>query len=413
MMAWRHAGTEMMVRVVSDAGRLRPYLRAWEQLAEQALEPNVFYEPWMLLPALQVYGRQAPLEFVLVFQRPLGVPTAPEQLCGFFPFERRGGYKDIPAATLRLWHHPHCYLSTPLLHSQHSRPTLAALVHWLRHDVEGASLVELARIPAEGAFAALLAETAAAFDLPTHMENVHTRAFFCLRDDGDNYIRAALSRSHRKDLRRKERRLGAEGDLHFVTLEPGDDLDAWNDAFLSTEASGWKGRQGTALACSEADRVFFLQATHEAHRRGRLRMFGLQLDGQFIALSCHFRAGLGSYYFKTAFDERYAACSPGRLLEVEKIRWLHAERGIAWEDSCTHAENHQLNVLWLDRRSIATQVLSTGRPWGNLVVSALPWLERVYRRCFRKEPRMAFQPGRKRDFAYDPSPVAFCSREQE
>ena len=41
--------TTVIVADRDDA--LEPYVPAWDSLAAGALEPNVFYEPWMLRPA--------------------------------------------------------------------------------------------------------------------------------------------------------------------------------------------------------------------------------------------------------------------------------------------------------------------------------------------------------------------------
>ena len=42
---------EMSVVVVDDLKSLEEHVAAWEDLAEQPLEPNPFYEAWMLMPA--------------------------------------------------------------------------------------------------------------------------------------------------------------------------------------------------------------------------------------------------------------------------------------------------------------------------------------------------------------------------
>ncbi len=42
--------------VVRDVEELDSYVPAWEKLAADAIEPNVFYEPWMLIPAIRSLG---------------------------------------------------------------------------------------------------------------------------------------------------------------------------------------------------------------------------------------------------------------------------------------------------------------------------------------------------------------------
>src|SRR5207302_8109547 len=137
-----------------------------------------------------------------------------------------------------------------------------------------------------------------------------TRALFRPRENGDAYLQAALSGDYRKKLRRWKRRLSEMGKLDFVALEDGDDPAAWAEKFLQVEASGWKGKAGTALASNEADREFFVQSVATAHRRGRLDLTFLRLDGRTLAAKCCFLAPPGAFAFKIAFNEDYAKCAP-------------------------------------------------------------------------------------------------------
>ena len=51
----------MSVVIVDDLTALEKHIAAWEELAAAAIEPNVFYEPWMLMPALRAYGNSRAL----------------------------------------------------------------------------------------------------------------------------------------------------------------------------------------------------------------------------------------------------------------------------------------------------------------------------------------------------------------
>ena len=42
-------------------------MAAWNELAAAALEPNVFYEPWMMLPAIDSFARGEKLRYVLMY----------------------------------------------------------------------------------------------------------------------------------------------------------------------------------------------------------------------------------------------------------------------------------------------------------------------------------------------------------
>lgn len=74
----------------------------------------------------------------------------------------------------------------------------------------------------------------------------------------------------RRDLRRREKRLLEAGEVKRVALRTREELPRWIDEFLALEASGWKGRRGSALACSEVNLRFAKELFTRAFERGRL-----------------------------------------------------------------------------------------------------------------------------------------------
>jgi CelD/BcsL family acetyltransferase involved in cellulose biosynthesis len=381
----------LTVLVVKNRSALAQHVSAWDDLATAALEPNPFYESWLFLPAVQAFGAGQDLQFVLVFargdsQRPL--------LCGFFPLQRRRHYRGLPVNVVSLWRHKHCFLCTPLLRAGYAPQTLTALFDWLVTAARGAALVEFAHVTGDGPFQQILAEHCAALARPRHVAEQTTRAFFRPRASAEVYLREVLSGTHRRALKRRHKRLAEAGHLQSIHLTAGADVDAWMETFQRLEVGGWKGSKGTALACSPADRAFFTAAARAAFRRGRLLMTALHLDGRPIACRCSFIAGAGSFAFKSAFDEQYAPFSPGVLLELENLRYLHSAADIAWMDSCAEPENAMINRLWKERRTMQTVVVATGRKPGDLVVALLPWLRWLKRTLFgRGRVRSAEPPG--------------------
>jgi hypothetical protein len=178
------------------------------------------------------------------------------------------------------------------------------------------------------------------------------------------------------------------GELRNRVLGPDGDAAAWIDSFLKLEASGWKGREGSAFASSDSTRRFFQEVAAEAFRRQRLMMLALEIDGKPIAQKFNLLAGRGSFAFKIAYDEAYAPYSPGLQLEIENIRRLHEMTETDWMDSCAIADHPVLSNLWLDGATVQTVVISTGRFGGDLLVSLFPlirWINR--KRLALKNPR--------------------------
>jgi CelD/BcsL family acetyltransferase involved in cellulose biosynthesis len=360
----------LRIEVASGIEELRPHVAAWDALAAEALEPNVFYESWMLLPALEAFGKGHRFAFVLVFE---GEGHA-ARLCGFFPFERRRHYKGLPMPVLTLWKYVHCFLSTPLLSADRALGCLQAVVAWAASDRRGAPLLELRQIPGDGAFQACLAEGLERAARRNFVYGQFVRPLLVTCSDGESYLRSALASRSRRKLERRWRRLAEGGRLEVDVLGRGGDVETWTDEFLRLEASGWKGRAGSALACSAAGRRFFTSVTREAHARGRLMMLALRLNGRPVAQQCGFLAADGAFSFKVAYDERYARFSPGVLAEMANIRQLHRRRRVKWMDSCAVLNNGVTNRLWTQRRGLESVVVSTGGAASDVVVAALPLL---------------------------------------
>jgi hypothetical protein len=366
----RNAG--LSVTVACSAAELAEHTEALEELATAALEPNVFYEPWMFLPAIEAYATDSPLQFVLVY-------SGSSKLCGFFPLERGHRWRGLPVRAARIWRHLHCVLGTPLIRADQARECWAFLLDWLANDPDGAALLELPFVTGDGPFQQLLINDAHERGTLSFCVESFTRALFRPRGNGDEYVAAALSSKHRNELKRHERRLSEFGPLRYETLVPEGDAEGWINAFLDLEARGWKGREGTALDRQDADRRFFQTFCRAAVRRGRLQMLGLFLGDRPVAFKCNLLAGEGAIAFKIAFDEEFARHSPGVLLELFTTYYLHKQPAPSWMDSCAIPDHPMINRLWLDRRTIQTILVSTGRRPGDFVVSLLPTLRWIKR----------------------------------
>lgn len=367
----------MQIKVISDVEELLPYIPAWEQLAGVSLEPNPFYEHWMLMPAVRCFGQGRSLRFVLIFRDDPARPSSAPLLCGFFPLERQQWYLNLPISGWSLWKHRHCFLTTPLMHAEHARETLAALFDWLASADGNCSLLELRHVPGEGKFHQLFIDHLHQTSAVPLMWECFTRAFFEPMAGGDEYLSAALTGKQRSEMRRRVRLLSEKGPLQYSVLEPDGDIRLWSETFLKLEASGWKGREGSALACQDTDRTFFLDVMAEGFRLNRLLLPAMVLDGAPIAMNSFLLAGQGAFYFKTGFDEQYAKLGPGFYLECETIRDLHRRPEIRWMDTCTNSENDVYNRLFLHRKTIQTLLVPVGKGPGTMAVSAIPLLRSV------------------------------------
>ena len=360
--------------VVRDLQALSRFVPAWEELAAAALEPNVFYEHWMLLPALEAFGAGKDISIVLVLIHDPHNPDAPAKLGGLFPLEQIPRYKKLMVSVLSLWQHAHCYVCTPLVRADAARECMVEFFQWLRSGGANASLLELRCISGDGRFHKLLVDLSNELGLRSCITDIFTRGLWRERNDKNTLPESAVPGELRRRLRRKERRLSERGRVEHLAMRPEDDIGRWIDEFLRIEASGWKGQSGSALASSERGRRYFTEIATSAFRRGRLLMLGLNFDGLPIARRCAFVAGEGSFAFKTAYDEEFADFSPGAILEMDSIRQLQTLPAVRWMDSCATADNLLVNRLSNDRKTIQSLTVGGGA-LGELVVSGLPLLQ--------------------------------------
>jgi len=117
-----------------------------------------------------------------------------------------------------------------------------------------------------------------------------------------------------------------------VRLEDWKDIDPLRQTLYDVEASGWKGRQGTAMAQSESVKAFYDRLMYEFSKRGFLRVFVLKVDGEVIAfeLTTLYRGVLSS--LKVGFRESHADFSPGQILRYRFLPWAFAEPGVLFYD---------------------------------------------------------------------------------
>ncbi|HET7197486.1 MAG TPA: GNAT family N-acetyltransferase [Burkholderiales bacterium] len=358
------------VEILADAAALRALVPQWEALAAEAAEPNPFYEHWMLLPALEAYGADG---FRCAAVRLDGT------LAGLFPLRAEARWRRLPVRGARSWRHRNMLIGAPLVRAKTARECWRALF-----EARVAPLLELEWLPADGPLYGALAEAAGEGGHPWVVTDAYTRALLVRGRDP----RGRFNSNMKNNVRRWHARLAARGEVRAVQLGADGDPAAWLDEFMRLEASGWKGKAGTALACREDDRRFVAAVFPEAFRRGRLLVTGLDLGGRPLARHCMLAGGEGAFTFKIAYDEAFADCSPGILADVENVRWFMESAGPAWIDSNTARENTSYGRVWKDRRTVqrlaiglhgAGRVAVAALPLLRLLKPSLPWGRKAFR----------------------------------
>jgi CelD/BcsL family acetyltransferase involved in cellulose biosynthesis len=375
---WTEPASGFRVTQLAGTDSLAPHWTSIADLSARALEPNPFYEPWMLSSVLERVVSSADLLFLLVFKNE---PSARNpRLCGFFPVAPFTRHHGLPVRGFRLLGHMYCFVGAPLI----DRDTASEV---LRHFFSacrafGAALVELPMMPSGGRFHQALVDVLHQQRLASRIERRYLRALYRVPTSPAGYLAESLSGKTRKQLRRQLERLAEIGVVEYSTVESADDPEAWLDEFLDLEAKGWKGKEKTAVASSPEHLRFFMEAGKRALERHAMFGSALRLDGRMIAGRIVVRSAEGSYLFKIAYDEQLAAFSPGTLLELQTMEHGLPD-GVEWTDSCTSASNQVFRRLWLHNRIIEHIVVSPRSVAGDLAIGLVPVLRWIRDRLKR------------------------------
>ncbi len=329
---------------------LAPVAGEWRELAERALEPNVFYEPAFALAAAPVFARDAGA--LLVWSA-----ASPRRLLGFFPARietRRYGFGPPLLVGLT---HPYGPLGVPLVEREAAEPIVAAWLAHLAGDTALPGLVLLPYLTENGAFATVLEPILRRAQMPFADFDRHQRALLAPSGERPLYVERALGQHRRKELRRRWRRLSEAGAVALSTAIDTTAIAAATEYFLALEASGWKGRAGTAAADREDLQGFVRQAVNGLAEEGKVSIERLLVDGRAIAAAILLRSGRCAWFWKIAYDEKFARFSPGVMLSVALTEELVENAGIVRADSCATADHPMIDHIWRERLELCNRLI--------------------------------------------------------
>ena len=119
-----------------------------------------------------------------------------------------------------------------------------------------------------------------------------------------------LGSKHRKNLRQARNRLQQQGDHDSVFLTGKEVSQDTLEAFARIEASGWKGREGTAILNRPGVMAYCADLCRNLAQRGWLEWHFLRVGDRNIAATLAIRCGTNLVMAKVAYDEAFARCSP-------------------------------------------------------------------------------------------------------
>jgi CelD/BcsL family acetyltransferase involved in cellulose biosynthesis len=311
---------------------------AWRALAMRAAEPTAFAEIWFMRASIAHLPLPAGARLLAVWRG--------ADMLGLLPLMTARHYGRVPVENVQNWVHYHCFLGTPLVRKGDEEQFWHAALETIDKSAWASSFLHLSGLVADGPVLAALGRVRRA-------DIVHRSERALLDSDlsPSAYYETHVRKKKRKEIGRLQARLREQGNVTFEHLATDGPVDTWIEAFLTLEASGWKGRAGTALNEDPATSAFFTAAVQGAFAARKLAMLRLTVNGEPIAMLVNFITSPGSFSFKIAFDEGYARFSPGVLIQLENLDILN-RKDVSWMDSCASEDHPMINSLWAERRDI-------------------------------------------------------------
>lgn len=367
--------------VVLDADGVRGIApAAWDGLASNALECNPWLSRQMVLAGLDALEAKAGYHALALYK------TDSDELIGFLPFRVRGfGPLAVGRPALNLYQ----VGGTPLISREHTPLALTGLLQMMAAGQQIPRRWMFPHVALDGMFRERLTTKAERAGLDIGVAAVYQRPV--LRRDAEDFsdhVATVVGKKRVKDIERNLRRLAQEGTVEFERVSEPQAVAARVEDFLRIEASGWKGKRGTAFLSRPRDASFARRAYGGMpDAAGLASVDSLLLDGEPIAISINISTGQTLFAPKCAFDERYRKFGPGMVLEYKVIEAFFAEDAHSEMDAATTVDDHIISELWGKTRPMGTLVVG---PAGlatrglarsiDIVAKARTWLKRIFRR---------------------------------
>ncbi|MBR1169897.1 GNAT family N-acetyltransferase [Bradyrhizobium liaoningense] len=335
----------------------------WRALAQRAIEPNGYYLPaWELAVSATARGRTDALA--------LAAHDSSARLIGLMPVISLWRAWKIPLPAL-VSAHPYGTLCSPLLDRDAPLEAAARLLQQAREA--GAHALVLTDVALDGAAMASVKQVLERDGLKPRILSSYIRASFDATKDGDMLLRDALGAKKLKELRRQRHRLEEHGPVVFEIARSSDEIGPALESFLQLEASGWKGKRGTALIQHAGDATFIRRAVPALAEAAQCEIVTLRAGATPIAAGIVLRHQNRAFFFKLGIDERFARYSPGVQLTLDLTRHLCADPTIASADSTASADHPMINPIWRGRLAIGDVLIPLRRsdPVVTLVHGAL------------------------------------------
>ncbi|MBN8499799.1 MAG: GNAT family N-acetyltransferase [Sphingomonadales bacterium] len=353
-------------RLVRRAALTSADQAAWQRLTDAAQAVSPFADHWFMKAALQHCDNAAEASLAIV------ADDAGEWL-GVLPVARKPWRGKAPLPNWVAWQHPNQFVGTPLLRTGQAEIFWRALLAGLEAEPGSELAFCVPRMPDDDQITHALLEACIADGREFEIEAFHSRPG--LRSGGA----IASPPQQQRRIAGLERKLNRElGQPRFAASRDPERIADMIDELLKLEASGWKGRRGSALASSAGTASLFREVALAGAAAGKFEVATLHVGERLLAFSTILIGSARWYGFKSAYDENAARYGPGVLL-LDWITRRFSELSPALSfDSCSASGQQPVSRLWSGELGLADYRISLGGPIRHRALQAIRVGEAAY-----------------------------------
>jgi CelD/BcsL family acetyltransferase involved in cellulose biosynthesis len=216
----------------------------------------------------------------------------------------------------------HCLRALANVHSGMFRPLASdaeAMDALLAATLAGRTYeLELPMVPAEGGLPSLLEGGAREATMLPLAEPSSLSPIVDTSGDLEAWLKGNSS-SWKKRLARYRRKMERDHQAELEIAVVPDDVDAWLEEGLRLEASGWKGKGGTAIVSAPETEAFYRDVASRFHQRGELRLSRIAFDREAVAFSFCLLWRDRLYSLKVGYDESWRKLVPGLVMQLSIV----------------------------------------------------------------------------------------------
>jgi CelD/BcsL family acetyltransferase involved in cellulose biosynthesis len=330
----------------------------WRALADHVVEPNAYYLPeWALAVSASARGRIGALALSAFSGAPLAY-DGPARMIGLLPVISLWRAYKIPLPAL-VSAQPYGTLCTPPLDGDVADAAAERLMQEARKA--GAHAMVLRDMSLDGKAMRAFTDVLRLNGMRPRLMQSYLRACLDATRNADELLADALGAKKLKELRRLRHRLAEHGAVHFEVARTTVEVATALESFLVLEASGWKGKRGTALVQHDGDATFIRRATAALAETGQCEIVTLRAGDTPVAAAIVLRHQDRAFYFKLGIHEGFAKYSPGVQLTLDLTRHLCSDPAIRSADSTAAPDHPMINPIWRGRFAIGDVLIPLRR----------------------------------------------------